>query len=196
MTGILGKKVGMTRIQEADGKMIPITVIECAPNTVTQVKTVEKDGYAALVIGFDDTVKTKKTRPFRHMREFRINAEEAASFNKGDQVTLESMKDVALVSIHGVSKGKGFQGVMKRYNFRGGPRSHGSHFHREPGSVGCRAKPGKIAKGRKLPGHMGLDHITLNSVKVAYLNPEHNLIGIKGAVPGAIGSVIIITKKA
>jgi large subunit ribosomal protein L3 len=196
MTGILGKKVGMTRIQEADGKMIPITVIECAPNTVTQVKTVEKDGYAALVIGFDDTVKTKKTRPFRHMREFRINTEEAASFNKGDQVTLESMKDVALVSIHGVSKGKGFQGVMKRYNFRGGPRSHGSHFHREPGSVGCRAKPGKIAKGRKLPGHMGLDHITLNSVKVAYLNPEHNLIGIKGAVPGAIGSVIIITKKA
>ena len=196
MTGILGKKIGMTRVQEADGKMIPMTIIECAPNTVTQVKTVEKDGYSALVVGVDDTVKTKKTRPFRHMREFKIAAEEAANFKKGDQISLESMKDVALVSICGISKGKGFQGVMRRFNFRGGPRSHGSHFHREPGSVGCRAKPGKIAKGRKLPGHMGVDTVTLTSVKVAYLNPENNLIGIKGAVPGAIGSIIIITKKA
>ena len=196
MTGILGKKIGMTRVQEADGKMIPMTIIECAPNTITQVKTVEKDGYSALVVGVDDTVKTKKTRPFRHMREFKIAAEEAANFKKGDQISLESMKDVALVSICGISKGKGFQGVMRRFNFRGGPRSHGSHFHREPGSVGCRAKPGKIAKGRKLPGHMGVDTVTLTSVKVAYLNPENNLIGIKGAVPGAIGSIIIITKKA
>ena len=186
----------MTRVQEADGKMIPMTIIECAPNTVTQVKTVEKDGYSALVVGVDDTVKTKKTRPFRHMREFKIAAEEAANFKKGDQISLESMKDVALVSICGISKGKGFQGVMRRFNFRGGPRSHGSHFHREPGSVGCRAKPGKIAKGRKLPGHMGVDTVTLTSVKVAYLNPENNLIGIKAAVPGAIGSIIIITKKA
>lgn len=196
MTGILGKKIGMTRIQEADGKMIPVTVIECTPNTVTQVKTVDKDGYSALVIGLDDTVKTKKTRPFRHMREFKVAAEEAANFKKGDAITLESMKDVQFVSICGISKGKGFQGVMKRFNFRGGPRSHGSHFHREPGSVGCRAKPGKIAKGRKLPGHMGVDTITLTAAKVAYLNPEHNLIGIKGAIPGSTGSMIMITKKA
>ncbi len=196
MTGILGKKIGMTRIQEADGKMIPITVIECAPNTITQVKTVEKDGYSALVIGIDSSVKTKKTRPFRHMREFQIAAEEAANFNKGDLITLESMKDVEKVSISGVSKGKGFQGVVRRYHFRGGPRSHGSHFHREPGSVGCRAKPGKIAKGRKLPGHMGVDTVTLRAAKVAYLNADNNLIGIKGAVPGAMGSLIIITKKA
>ncbi len=196
MTGILGKKIGMTRLQEADGKMIPITVIECTPNTITQVKTVEKDGYSALVIGLDASVKTKKTRPFRHMKEFKIPTEEAANFKKGDQLTLESMKDVERVSITGTSKGKGFQGVVRRYHFRGGPRSHGSHFHREPGSVGCRAKPGKIAKGRKLPGHMGSDTRTLTAVKVAYLNAESNLIGIKGAVPGAIGSIIVITKKA
>lgn len=195
MTGILGKKIGMTRVQGTDGKMNPITVIECSPNVITQVKTVEKDGYTALVVGVDDTMKSKKTRPFRHMKEFKIAAEEAANFKKGDQVTLESMKDVEIVCVTGTSKGKGFQGVMRRHNFRGGPRSHGSHFHREPGSVGNRAKPGKIAHGRKLPGHMGSDTVT-RAAKVAYLNPEHNLIGIKGAVPGAIGSVIIITKKA
>lgn len=195
MTGILGKKIGMTRIQQ-DGKMIPITVVQCTPNTVTQVKTVEKDGYAAVVVGYDDTQKSKKTRPFRHMREFSLESGEEGSLNKGDKITVESLKDMTIASISGISKGKGFQGVVKRYNFRGGPRSHGSHFDREPGSVGCRAKPGKIAKGRKLPGHMGSDMITLTQVKVAYINPETNLIGLKGAVPGATGCLVVICKKA
>lgn len=195
MTGILGKKVGMTRLQQPDGKITPITVIECEPNTVTQIKTAEKDGYSALVLGLDATHKTKKTRPFRHMREFTLATGEDANYKKGDRVTLEAFKDTEVVSITGISKGKGFQGVMKRYNFRGGPRSHGSHFHREPGSVGQRAKPGKIAQGRKLPGHMGSDTVTLTKVKVAYLNTENNLIGLKGAVPGAIGALIIISKK-
>ncbi len=196
MTGILGKKVGMTRIQQADGKIIPITVVECTPNTVTQVKTVAKDGYSAMVVGYDNTQRSKKTRPFRHMREFALADGEETTVNKGDLITVESLKDMAVVSISGISKGKGFQGVMKRYNFRGGPASHGSHFHREPGSVGARAKPGKIAKGQKLPGHMGSDMITLTKVKVAYVNPEHNLIGLKGAVPGAIGCLVVISKKA
>lgn len=196
MTGILGKKVGMTRIQQADGKIIPITVVECTPNTVTQVKTVAKDGYSAMVVGYDNTQRSKKTRPFRHMREFALADGEEANFTKGDLITVESLKDMAVVSISGISKGKGFQGVMKRYNFRGGPASHGSHFHREPGSVGARAKPGKISKGQKLPGHMGSDMITLTKVKVAYINPEHNLIGLKGAVPGANGCLVVICKKA
>lgn len=192
MTGILGKKVGMTRLQTPDGNFAPITVIECTPNVVTQIKTAEKDGYFAVILGLDSI--QKKTRPFRFMREFKIAQDDVANYKKGDQITLENFKDAELVEITGTSKGKGFQGVMKRYNFAGGPASHGSHMHREPGSVGCRAKPGKISKGKKLPGHMGLDTITLKSVKVAYLNPEHNLIGVKGAVPGANGSCIIIRK--
>lgn len=194
MTGILGKKVGMTRLQEADGRITPITVIECEPNTVTQIKTAEKDGYSAMVIGFDNTHKTKKTRAFRYMREFKLAQGEEANYKKGDQITLEAFKDTETVTITGTSKGKGFQGVVKRYHFRGGPRSHGSHFHREPGSVGQRAKPGKIAQGRKLPGHMGLDTVTVSKVKVAYLNPENNLIGLKCSVPGAVGALVIIKK--
>jgi large subunit ribosomal protein L3 len=194
MTGILGKKVGMTRLQQADGKITPITVVECEPNTVTQIKTAEKDGYSAMVLGFDATHKTKKTRPFRYMREFKLAQGEESNYKKGDQVTLEAFKDAETVTITGISKGKGFQGVVKRYHFRGGPRSHGSHFHREPGSVGQRAKPGKIAQGRKLPGHMGLDTVTVSKVKIAYLNPENNLIGLKGAVPGATGALVIIRK--
>ena len=196
MTGILGKKVAMTRIQQPDGKIIPITVVECAPNTVTQIKTVAQDGYSALVLGLDDTHTRKKTRPYRHMKEFSITQAEEGNYKKGDLVTLETLTDGELVSITGTSKGKGFQGVMKRYNFRGGPASHGSHFHREPGSVGQRAKPGKIAKGRKLPGHMGSDTITRVKAKIAYLNPEHNLVGIKGAVPGSMGTLVIINKQA
>lgn len=192
MTGILGKKVGMTRLQLSDGSFAPITVIECTPNTVAQIKTAEKDGYFAVVLGLDSI--EKKTRPFRFMREFKVAKESLDTYKKGEQITLESFKDIERVEITGTSKGKGFQGVMRRYNFAGGPRSHGSHMHREPGSVGCRAKPGKISKGKKLPGHMGLDTITLKSVKVAYLNPESNLIGVKGAVPGANGSCIIIRK--
>lgn len=196
MTGILGKKIGMTRIFQDDGRVAPVTIVECVPNVITQVKTDDKDGYTAVVIGFGEFKKPQKTIPFRHIREFRIKADEAANYKKGDQISLESLNDTKLVVVTSTSKGKGFQGVMKRYNFAGGPASHGSHFHREPGSVGNRAKPGKIAAGRKLPGHMGSDTVTVRNVKIAYLNAEKNLIGLKGAVPGAAGSLIIIKKQA
>jgi len=192
MSGIIGKKIGMTRLIQDDGRVIPITVIHCEPNEVTQIKTVEKDGYPAIVLGFSKLKKPTKTKKFAHSKEFRITAEE--TFAKGDSVTCESLKDTKEVIVVGVSKGKGFQGVIKRHNFACGPMSHGSHHHREPGSIGARAKPGRVEKGKKLPGRMGTDQVTLHKVKVAYLDIEKNLVGLKGAVPGSKGGIIIIRK--
>jgi large subunit ribosomal protein L3 len=131
-----------------------------------------------------------KTRKYQFMKEVKIADD--ATFNKGDQVTVESFKDTKLVEVMSVSKGKGFQGVVKRYHFRGGPETHGSHAHREPGSIGCRAKPGRVVKGKKLPGHMGSGQVTLKKIPVKYIDVEKNLIGLKGPVPGANKSLIFI----
>ena len=182
----------MTRVFQDDGRVIPITVIECTPNEVTQVKTTEKDGYPAIVLGFSELKKPRKTKKFQFSREFK--SDEARK--KGDKITLESFKDVETVQVVGVSKGKGFQGVIKRYNFSRGPETHGSHHHRKPGSIGACAKPGRVHKGKKLPGRMGTDKLTLRSVKVAYLDNEKNLIGLKGPVPGPNGALIVIQKNA
>jgi large subunit ribosomal protein L3 len=192
MPGILGKKIGMTRIFQDDGRVIPITVVECEPNEVTQVKTVEKDGYPAIVLGFSKLKKAKKTKKFYHVREFKIEGNE--EFKKGDKVSLDALKEVETLKVTGISKGKGFQGVIKRYNFSRGPETHGSHHHRKPGSIGACAKPGRVHKGKKLPGHMGTDRITLRSVKVAYLDTEKNLIGLKGPIPGPNGSLVILSQ--
>jgi len=131
-----------------------------------------------------------KTRKFRFLKE--VKTEENETYNKGDQVTVEKFKDIKTVEVVSVSKGKGFQGVVKRYHFRGGPETHGSHAHREPGSIGCRAKPGRVAKGKKLPGHMGGAQVTLKRIPVEYIDAEKNLIGLKGPVPGANKSLIFI----
>lgn len=190
MAGILGKKLGMTRVFQDDGCVIPITVIECEPNEVVQLKTLEKDGYPAVVLGFSALKKPTKNRKYRHLKEFRLK--EGETYNKGDKVTVELFKEIETVTVVGVSKGKGFQGVMKRHNFRGGPASHGSLQHREGGSIGACAKPGRVAKGQKMAGHMGLDQVTRRDIKVSYLDPEKNLIGLKGPVPGPNGSFVII----
>jgi len=190
MLGILGKKLGMTRILQDDGRVIPITLVQCEPNVVAQVKTKEKDGYPAIVLGFCALKKPMKTRKFRFLKE--VKTEENETYNKGDQVTVEKFKDIKTVEVVSVSKGKGFQGVVKRYHFRGGPETHGSHAHREPGSIGCRAKPGRVAKGKKLPGHMGGAQVTLKRIPVEYIDAEKNLIGLKGPVPGANKSLIFI----
>ncbi len=197
MTGILGKKIGMTRLIQDDGRVIPITVVHCEPNEVSQVKTVEKDGYPAIVLGFSKLKKPTKTKQFRFLKEFRITEEEVANYKAGDQVTVIKFQEneVEMVKITATSKGKGFQGVIKRHNFHRGPESHGSHHHREPGSVGACAKPGRVHKGKKLPGHMGSARVTLGKVKVAYINPEKNLIGLKGAVPGPNGGLVEISIK-
>jgi len=190
MLGILGKKLGMTRILQDDGRVIPITLVQCEPNTVTQVKTKEKDGYPAIVLGFIALKKPMKTRKFQFSREIKIA--EGEIYNKGDKVTVEKFKDIKKVEIIGVSKGKGFQGVVKRYHFAGGPETHGSHAHREPGSIGCRAKPGRVIKGKHLPGHMGTDQKTLKNIPVQYLDVENNIIGLKGSLPGGNRSLIFI----
>ncbi|HMR01148.1 MAG: 50S ribosomal protein L3 [Candidatus Gracilibacteria bacterium] len=193
MTGILGKKIGMTRIiRQDDGRVIPMTIVKCEPNVITQIKTVEKDGYPAIVLGFDALAKPRKSKKYKYMKEFRIDAE--TEQKKGDAVTIEMFEEGDVVKITGTSKGKGFQGVIKRHNFARGPQSHGSHHNREPGSVGGCARPGNIQRGKKLPGHMGLNQVTLSRASVVYIDKEKNLIGIKGAVPGSKNSLIAIKK--
>lgn len=190
MSGILGEKIGMTRILQDDGRVIPITVVLCEPNKVTQIKTTAKDGYPAIVLGFRALKKPMKTRKFRHTKEFRVKDENA--FKKDDSVTLELFKDAKTVDITAMSKGKGFQGTVKRHNFSCGPRSHGSHFRREPGAIGARAMPGRVHKGKKLPGHMGNDQKTLKGVTVMGVQPEKNVIWIKGPVPGPARGLIVL----
>lgn len=193
MPGILGRKIGMTRIIEDDGRVIPLTVVLCEPNEVTQIKTTEKDGYPAIVLGFDKRKNPTKNKHFYFKKEFRITDPNA--FKKGDQIKVDMFAAGEKVRITGVSKGKGFQGVIKRFHFAGGPASHGSHSHREPGSIGARAKPGRVHKGKKLPGHMGTDTKT-TWTEVVYINPEKHLVGLKGPLPGANKSLIIIRKTA
>lgn len=192
MPGILGKKIGMTRIFGDNGKPIPLTIVQCVPNEVTQVKTLEKDGYSAIVLGFQKLKNPKKNKQFYFKKEFRIENEE--QYKKGSPVTVEMFQENEKVKISGISKGKGFQGVIKRFHFAGGPASHGSHHHREPGSIGARAKPGRVHKGKRLPGHMGSEMVTLKKAPIAYLNKEEHLIGIKGPIPGSKNSLVIIRK--
>jgi large subunit ribosomal protein L3 len=194
MLGILGKKLGMTRIIQDDGRVIPVTVVQCEPNEITQVKTMEKDGYPAIVLGFSKLKKPKKTRKFQFMREIRMD--EGEEYKKGDLIELNKFNEVKKVEVVGTSKGKGFQGVIKRHNFSRGPETHGSHHHREPGSIGACAKPGRVAKGKKLPGQMGGDRKTIKNVEVAYLDVKNNLIGLKGPLPGANKGLIFIKAHA
>lgn len=194
MSGLIGKKVGMTRLIKEDGTVLPVTVVECAPNEITQVKTVSKDGYSAVVLGLNKLKKPTKTKKFKNLKEFRIEESEEGNYKVGDLITLESMKEVEKVKVSARTKGRGFQGVVKRWGFTRGPATHGSHQHREPGSIGCRAKPGRVQKGKKLPGHMGFANQTLERVKVALVDPSKNLICFIGPVPGPNGSTVIIRK--
>lgn len=184
----------MTRVIQDDGRVIPITVVQCEPNEITQVKTMEKDGYPAVVLGFSALKKPKKTRKFQFQREIRI--EDGQEFKKGDIVSLEKFNEVKKVLVIGTSKGKGFQGVIKRFNFSRGPETHGSHHHREPGSVGSCAKPGRVAKGKKLPGHMGHQRVSISDVEIAYLDAKNNVIGLKGPLPGPNKGLIFIKANA
>lgn len=194
MPGLLGKKLGMTRLLPDDGCVIPMTVVQCKPNVVTQIKTIEKDGYPALVLGFSALKKPSKNRKFYFQREFKTKEEDLLKFKKGDQVKVDIFKENEWVYVTGVSKGKGFQGVVKRFGFSRGPETHGSHHHREPGAIGACALPGRVIKGKKMPGRMGGDTITLKKTPVVYLDSEKNLIGLKGPLPGAKNSLIIIRK--
>ncbi len=200
MKGILGKKLGMTQVFTEDGRLVPVTVIEAGPVRVVQKKDREKDGYAALQIGFDVIKKEKNvTRPlkghfgkssspvFRFVREVAMEG-----FEAGDDIGVDIFSKGEKVSVIGTSKGKGFQGVMKRHNYRGGPGSHGSMFNRAPGSMGASSFPSRVWKNTSLPGHMGDVRVTIKNIEIYDIRKEQNIMLVKGAVPGARGSYVII----
>lgn len=200
INAIYGKKIGMTQIWDENDNLIPVTVIQAEPNKVCQVKTTATDGYEAVQLGFG-TIKEKKvnkpygghfaklgTEPTRYLREVRV--EDASSYNVGDMQTVAAFVDAKQVDVQGVSKGKGFAGVMKRYGFGGGPGGHGAHFHRAPGSIGQCATPSRVFKGVRLPGHMGCDTVTVRNLKVMRVDEDQNLILVKGAIPGGKNGII------
>ncbi len=191
MTGILGRKVGMTRVIADDGGVIPVSVIECSPNEITQIKTTEKDGYPALILGFDELKKPQKTRKFRHLAEFKIESE--SEQKKGDKISVAEFSEIKLVKVSGISKGKGTAGVIKRHNFSRGPESHGSHHHRQPGSSsGAVTGTGRVPKGKRFPGRMGSDKVTKRNVPLVAVDLEKNLLVVKGSLPGSVGTLIRI----
>jgi large subunit ribosomal protein L3 len=202
MTGILGKKIGMTQVYLEDGRLVPVTVVEAGPCTVVQVKTSGKDGYEAVQIGFGEERKVKNvTKPlagvfkkagtpaFKKLREFRVSG-----LKVGDTIKVDSFSKGDVVSASGISKGKGFQGVMKRHNFKGGPGSHGSMFNRAPGSIGASSYPSRVWKGIRMAGHMGSERVTVQNITVVDVMPEKNIILLWGAVPGGANAIIEIWK--
>ena len=197
---LIGKKVGMTQIFDEEGKVIPVTVIEATPCTVTQIKTVEQDGYQAVQLGFGDVKESKlnkprlghlsknKLAPKKYLREFRLDSIEG--MNVGDELKADVFSVGDRVDIQGTSKGKGFQGVIKRHGQSRGPMGHGSMYHRRPGSMGPTSTPGRVFKGKKLPGHMGRETITIQNLEVVRVDLDKNVILVKGSVPGAKGAIL------
>jgi large subunit ribosomal protein L3 len=203
-TTLIGKKVGMTQVYNETGELVPVTVIEAGPCPVVQVKSQEKDGYSAIQIGFGSKKEKNTsngalghfrkagTAPQRLLREIRLAKDSDAEV--GSSLTVEIFQNDAKVDVIGETKGRGFQGVVKRWNFAGGPASHGSMFHRRGGSYGMCQWPGEVIKGKKMPGHFGTDRRTVQNLKVVKILPEKNLILVKGSVPGATGSTVIVRK--
>ena len=205
MPGLLGKKIGMTSVFSADGKNIPCTVIEVGPCVVTQVKTVETDGYEALQLGFIEKKEKHTTKPEaghfakagvapqRHLAEFK-NFE--GEYKLGDTITVDFLNDTKFVDVIGTSKGKGYQGVVKRHGFGGvGQSTHGQHNRlRAPGSIGACSYPAKVFKGMRMAGQMGHDRVTVQNLQVVKVMPENNLLIVKGSIPGHKGSIVLIEK--
>ncbi len=204
MPGLIGKKIGMTSVFSADGKNLPCTVIEVGPCVVTQVKSVEKDGYAAVQLGFEEKKEKNTTKPMmghfkkagttpkRHLAEFAFDEE----YNLGDVITVDIFADSSYVDVVGTSKGKGFQGVVKRHGFGGvGQMTHGQDDRqRKPGSIGACATPSRVFKNVPMGGQMGNVQVTTHNLQVIKVIPEHNLLLLKGSVPGYKGSIVIINK--
>lgn len=199
-TGILGRKIGMTRVYDQAGVVTAVTVIEAKPNVVSQVKTVEKDGYRAAQLSFEDAREKRLSKPVaghykknglapkRVAREFPLTGEAQV----GDTVTVARFQVGQLVDVIGVSKGRGFQGVIRRHGFSSQPETHGSMMHRRPGSIGCRSIPGRVFKNKPMPGHMGDVRITVQNLQVIQVREDDNLLLIKGAIPGAKGSLVVV----
>ena len=194
MSALVGRKIGMTNVFSSDGKLVPVTVVQVGPCVVTQVKTKETDGYSALQLGFDEKKVEKLNKPvsghlkkatdkgFRVLREFRT--EDTENVEPGATIGIDVFTVGDKVNISGISKGRGFQGTIKRHGFSRGPETHGSRNHRAPGSIGNSAWPGRVFKGKKLPGHMGTDKKTMKNLTIVDIKPEDNLLLVKGPVPG------------
>jgi large subunit ribosomal protein L3 len=204
MKGIIGKKLGMTQIFLEDGTRVPVTVIQAGPCYVVQKKTTINDGYSAVQVGFESVAAANVNKPylghctksghgvFRHLREFKNDQVE--SMNVGDEITVNEFMVDDVIDVTGTSIGKGFQGVIKRWNFKGGRASHGSRFHRAPGSIGASATPSRVFKNKKMPGQMGNAQVTVQRLKIVRVDAADNLLLIKGAVPGHKNSIIMIKK--
>ena len=198
--GLIGKKVGMTQIFDEQGKVIPVTVIEAGPCIVVQVKTTENDGYQEIQLGFGELKEHKVIKPLKghytkvnltpkkHLREFRVDSLE--NVKVGDELKADIFAAGDKLDIQGTSKGKGFQGVIKRHGQSRGPMGHGSMYHRRPGSMGPTSTPGRVFKGKKLPGHMGNQTITIQNLEVIKVDLDKNVILVKGSVPGAKGAIL------
>lgn len=200
---MLGKKIGMTQIFDDNGKVVPVTVIQAGPCTVMQKKTVEDHGYEALQVGYEDVDSKKLNKPERGyftkcnvntkkvLKEFRVN--NTSQYQLGQELRVEEMFSKGdKVDVSGTSKGKGFQGVMKRHGYSRGPETHGSHYHRGPGSMGGCSFPGRVFKGKKLPGHMGNEKVSVLNLVIVDVDSENKLLLLKGAVPGPKGSLISV----
>lgn len=204
MKGIIGKKLGMTQIFLEDGTRVPVTVIQAGPCYVVQKKTAAVDGYSAVQVGFESVAAANVNKPylghctksghgvFRHLREFKNDQVESMSV--GDEITVNEFSVDDIIDVTGTSIGKGFQGVIKRWNFKGGRASHGSRFHRAPGSIGASATPSHVFKNKKMPGQMGNAKVTVQRLKIVRVDAADNLLLIKGAVPGHKNSIIMIKK--
>ncbi len=200
--GLIGKKLGMTQIFADDGRRIPVTVVEAGPCVVLQKKTVVNDGYNAIQVGFAGKDATRATRAlvghckqagkgaFRFLRELRL--ENVDQYSVGDQISVDIFAPGDLIDVTGTSIGKGFQGVIKRWGFKGGRSSHGSRFHRAPGSIGCSATPSRVFKNKKMPGQMGNERVTVQRLQVVRVDLTDNLLLIKGAVPGSTNGLVLI----
>ena len=198
---ILGKKIGMTQIFDEKGAAIPVTVVEAGPCTVVQVKTKDADGYEAIQLGFGEVKEKKLIRPIKghftkanitpkkHLREFRL---EEISCNVGDEIKVDIFNKGETVDVTGTSKGKGFQGVIKRHGQSRGPMGHGSMYHRRPGSMGSTSTPGRVYKGKNLPGHMGVETVTVQNLEIVKVDSDKNVLLIKGSVPGNKGAILKI----
>ena len=202
MKGLIARKVGMTQLIAEDGKATPVTLLEAGPCFVTQVKTVEDDGYAAIQLGFAESrpkhisagekghLQRNQLPPLRHLREFR---EKEVALKEGDKVTVDVFAVGDHVDVVGVSKGKGFQGAIKRHHFNRQPKTHGaSDRTRSPGSSGQTTTPGRVYKGKRMAGHMGSDRVTSQNIAVALVDAERNLLGVSGSVPGGKGTIVIV----
>ncbi len=202
MKGIIAKKIAMTQIFTEEGKAVPVTVVEAGPCMVTQIKTVEKEGYAALQLGFGAVKEKKLSRPQkghfeskdleprRHLAELRVD--DPSGYSLGQEITVDIFSKGDRVDVTGKSRGKGFAGVIKRHNFRGGPGSHGAHFHRAPGAIGACATPSRVFKGTRMPGRMGADRVTAINLEVVDVKSERNFLLLKGSVPGPDGGLLVI----